>query len=59
MLKLISIHLKIHKYHYNLNTSHVKVNPAIVTAVIIIIYDLNTSHVKVNQEGLKAYRNIS
>ncbi len=48
MLRLIGLKKKVGGITYDLNTSHVKVNPVILLAISLAILHLNTSHVKVN-----------
>ena len=38
-----------------LNTSHVNVNPALISSSYSLAYNLNTSHVNVNQRVLHRY----
>ena len=40
---------------WNLNTSHVKVNPNVLNGKYAKSENLNTSHVKVNHNNLKLY----
>ena len=50
MLKLIMVKFSVYKsIVFDLNTSHVKVNPIKQPTMLYIFHHLNTSHVKVNR----------
>ena len=53
MLKLIMVKFSVYQsIVFDLNTSHVKVNPIKQPTMLYIFHHLNTSHVKVNRKLL-------